>query len=148
MSLSWGRRWVRVKIQPPGDRRFWSMFPRTRVLFGVPVFEPQLGEVFCSRGFPTEKPPILGTGGHRLQCHALPQSDLPQDLSLGEQFAWGTENVVCVRVCFFQRTSSSLVLKGNQEETHHLFGGEIHPDTSSYRLMFGACPMRGLLTTF
>ena len=34
--------WVWVKIQPPGDRRwFWSMFPLTRVPFGVPIFDPQ-----------------------------------------------------------------------------------------------------------
>ena len=29
------------KIKPPGDRRFWSMFPLTRVPFGVPIFDPQ-----------------------------------------------------------------------------------------------------------
>ena len=32
--------WVWVKIKPPGDRRFWSMFPLTRVPFGVPIFDP------------------------------------------------------------------------------------------------------------
>ena len=30
-----------VKIKPPGDRRFWSMFPLTRVPFGAPIFDPQ-----------------------------------------------------------------------------------------------------------
>ena len=30
-----------VKTKPPGDRRFWSMFPLTRVPFGVPIFDPQ-----------------------------------------------------------------------------------------------------------
>ena len=29
------------KIKPPGDRRFWSMFPLTRVPFGVPILDPQ-----------------------------------------------------------------------------------------------------------
>ena len=34
--------WVWVKIKPPGDRRFWSMFPLTRVPFGgYPIFDPQ-----------------------------------------------------------------------------------------------------------
>ena len=33
--------WVWVKIQP-GDGRFWSMFPLTRVPFWVPIFDPQL----------------------------------------------------------------------------------------------------------
>ena len=37
---SWEK--VRVKIKPPGDLRFWSMFPLTRVPFGVPIFGPQL----------------------------------------------------------------------------------------------------------
>ena len=32
--------WVWVKIEPPGDHRFWSMFPLARVLFGVPIFDP------------------------------------------------------------------------------------------------------------
>ena len=35
--------WVWVKINPPGDRRFWSMFPLTRVPVGVPMFDPQPG---------------------------------------------------------------------------------------------------------
>ena len=38
---SWGanfRMWGWLKIKPPGDRRFWSMFPLTRVSFGFPVF--------------------------------------------------------------------------------------------------------------
>ena len=33
--------WVWVKMKPPGDRRFWSMLPLTRVPFGVPIFDPQ-----------------------------------------------------------------------------------------------------------
>ena len=33
--------WVWVKIKPLGDRRFWSMFPLTRVPFGVPILDPQ-----------------------------------------------------------------------------------------------------------
>ena len=32
--------WVWVKIKPPGDRRFWSMFPLTRVPFWVQIFDP------------------------------------------------------------------------------------------------------------
>ena len=36
-----GKTWVWVKIKPPGDRRFWSMLPVTRVLFWVPIFDPQ-----------------------------------------------------------------------------------------------------------
>ena len=28
-------------MKPPGDRRFWSMFPLARVPFGVPIFDPQ-----------------------------------------------------------------------------------------------------------
>ena len=33
--------WVWVKIQPPGDRRFYSLFPFTRVPFwGYPIFDP------------------------------------------------------------------------------------------------------------
>ena len=33
--------WVWVKIKPPGDHRFWSMLPLTRVPFWVPIFDPQ-----------------------------------------------------------------------------------------------------------
>ena len=33
--------WVRVKIKQSADRRCWSIFPLTRVSFGVPVFDPQ-----------------------------------------------------------------------------------------------------------
>ena len=32
--------WVWVKMKPPGDRRFWSMFPLTRVPFWVYIFDP------------------------------------------------------------------------------------------------------------
>ena len=32
--------WVWVKIKPPGDRRFWSMFPLTRVPLWFLIFEP------------------------------------------------------------------------------------------------------------
>ena len=32
--------WV-VKTKPPGDRRFWSLLPLTRVPFWVPMFDPQ-----------------------------------------------------------------------------------------------------------
>ena len=32
--------WVGVKIKPPGDRRFWSMFPLTRAPCWVPFFDP------------------------------------------------------------------------------------------------------------
>ena len=32
--------WVWVKIQPPGDRGFWSMLPLTRVPFWVPICDP------------------------------------------------------------------------------------------------------------
>ena len=28
-------------IKPPGDRRFWSMLPFTKVPFWVPIFDPQ-----------------------------------------------------------------------------------------------------------
>ena len=31
--------WVWVKIKAPGDRRFWSMFPLTRVRFWAPIFD-------------------------------------------------------------------------------------------------------------
>ena len=41
--------WVRIK---PGDRRFWSMFPLTRVPFGVPIFYPQPGKVAKATGLP------------------------------------------------------------------------------------------------
>ena len=35
--------WVRVKIKPQGDRRFWSLFPFTRVPFGgCPIFDNTL----------------------------------------------------------------------------------------------------------
>ena len=34
-------RWVWLKIKPPGDRRFWSMFLFTWVPFWVPIFDPQ-----------------------------------------------------------------------------------------------------------
>ena len=33
--------WVWVKIKPPGDRRFWSMFPFTMIPFWVHIFDPQ-----------------------------------------------------------------------------------------------------------
>ena len=33
-------KWMWVKITPPGDRRFWSMFPLARVPFGVPILDP------------------------------------------------------------------------------------------------------------
>ena len=37
--------WVSVKIHPPGDRRFRSMFPPTRVPFwGYPTFDPGASE--------------------------------------------------------------------------------------------------------
>ena len=29
---------TQVKINPPGDRKLWSMFPLTRVPFGVTLF--------------------------------------------------------------------------------------------------------------
>ena len=29
------------QIKPPGDRRFWSMFPFTGVPFWVPIFDQQ-----------------------------------------------------------------------------------------------------------
>ena len=32
--------WVWVKIKPPGDRRFESLFPFTRVTCWVPIFDP------------------------------------------------------------------------------------------------------------
>ena len=32
-----------VKIKPPGDRRFWSLVPFSRVPFWVPIFDPQPG---------------------------------------------------------------------------------------------------------
>ena len=41
--------WEWVKIKPPGDRRFSSLFPLTRVPFGVPMFDPQ--PCVC-RGYP------------------------------------------------------------------------------------------------
>ena len=31
--------WVWVKIQPPGDRRFESLVPFTRLLLRVPIFD-------------------------------------------------------------------------------------------------------------
>ena len=34
--------WVWLKIKQEGLRRFWSMFPLTRVPFWVPIFYPQL----------------------------------------------------------------------------------------------------------
>ena len=40
-ALLEGAIWVWVTIKPTGDRRFWSMFPLTRVPFGVPIFDPQ-----------------------------------------------------------------------------------------------------------
>ena len=33
------RMWVEIK--PSGDRKYWSMFPLTRVPFWVPIFHPQ-----------------------------------------------------------------------------------------------------------
>ena len=33
--------WVWLKIKQEGLRRFWSMFPFTRVPFWVPIFDPQ-----------------------------------------------------------------------------------------------------------
>ena len=36
-------RWVWVKITPPGDRIFLSMFPFTCVPFWVPIFDSQPG---------------------------------------------------------------------------------------------------------
>ena len=33
--------WLWVKIKPPGDRRFWSIFPFTRVPFWAPIVDPQ-----------------------------------------------------------------------------------------------------------
>ena len=33
--------WVWVKMKPPADRRFWSMFPLTRVLLWVHSFDPE-----------------------------------------------------------------------------------------------------------
>ena len=45
--------WVRVKIKPSGDRRFWSIFPFTRLPFGgYPIFDPQYGGVWAN--YPTE----------------------------------------------------------------------------------------------
>ena len=41
VSLTCQGIWVWVKIKPPGDRRFWSMFPLTRVPFEVPILDPQ-----------------------------------------------------------------------------------------------------------
>ena len=36
--------WVWVKVKPPGDHKFWSMFPLARVpLGGDPIFDPQCG---------------------------------------------------------------------------------------------------------
>ena len=34
-------RWVWVKINPPENRRFWSMFPFTRIPFWARMFDPQ-----------------------------------------------------------------------------------------------------------
>ena len=39
---------VWVKIKPPGDRRFWSMFPLTRGPFWVHIFDPQPLEEFVT----------------------------------------------------------------------------------------------------
>ena len=36
-------RWVWLKITEEGQRRFWSMFPLTRVPFWYQFFEPQPG---------------------------------------------------------------------------------------------------------
>ena len=44
-------KWVWVKSNPPGDRRFWSMFPFTRIPFWVHIFDPQPNGRF-SFGFP------------------------------------------------------------------------------------------------
>ena len=33
--------WVGVNMTPPGDRRFWSLFPFTRVPVRVPIFDPR-----------------------------------------------------------------------------------------------------------
>ena len=40
--------WVWVKIKPPGDPRFSSWVPFTRVPFLVPVFDPQPAELLTS----------------------------------------------------------------------------------------------------
>ena len=42
-------RWVWVKIKPPGDHRFWSMLPFTRIPFWVHSFDPQPNDfILCS----------------------------------------------------------------------------------------------------
>ena len=55
-------KWVWVKIKVPGDRRFWSMFPFTRLTFWVPNFDPQpVGETQNS-GHKTQPSPGLARG--------------------------------------------------------------------------------------
>ena len=41
LNLGTPKKWVWVKIEPPGDRRFWSMFPFTRIPFGVHMLDSQ-----------------------------------------------------------------------------------------------------------
>ena len=44
-------KWVWVKIKPPGDRRFSSLVPFTRVPFwGYPIFDPQPNREFEGPG--------------------------------------------------------------------------------------------------
>ena len=40
VSMCWASNLFMYIFQPPGDRKFWSMFPLNRVPFGVPIFDP------------------------------------------------------------------------------------------------------------
>ena len=40
IDLEGSSTWVWVKIKPPVDRRFFALFPFTRVPFWVPIFDP------------------------------------------------------------------------------------------------------------
>ena len=62
-------KWVWVKIKPPGDRRFWSMLPLTRVPFWVPILDP------------------LPNGGHSsTTAHLLPSSKRSLASNLSPKF--------------------------------------------------------------
>ena len=59
-------KWVWVKIKPPGDRRFWSRFPFTRVPFEVPIFDPHPNEGRkADLGLKHQSPlTVVGLDGH------------------------------------------------------------------------------------